>query len=418
MHLVRRCCALLTTATLTTAVLAAVPSTAAASTAARPAPAHAPRVAAAQVVLNWERIAFRTVYTDAATPIPTGVPVLGFTSLAIHRAVESSLSRSRPSSEHAAVIAAAYQVLQHYYPKLRGKLGADRAASLASIRTGPAKRFGVKVGKRAARGVIDERRDDGYLDPTIHYSKAPGPGVWQPAAPGGDMLAAWIGSLKRLVVRKTVKVDGPDALTSAAYTSQFNEVKSLGQATSTTRTADQTQTAIFFNSNSATMVGDALIRYLEGHPMGLSDTARLFAAVHAAMTDSLIQCWRLKRDVGFWRPSQAIQGAAADGNPATTPSTTTWAPLIPNPPYSDYVSGHGCLTGPAVEVIRKTLGEGTPLELISSNSPIHRTYPRLEDLEDAAFHARIWSGLHFRTAMVDAYHIGHVTARRVLKALD
>ena len=49
---------------------------------------------------------------------------------------------------------------------------------------------------------------------------------------------------------------------------------------------------------------------------------------------------------------------------------------------------------------------------------MHRTYPRLRDLENDAFHARIWSGLHFRTAMVDAYHIGHVTARRVMRALD
>jgi len=245
----------------------------------------------------------------------------------------------------------------------------------------------------------------------------PGPGVWQPATPGGDMLAPWIGSMRHLLVRKHVKVNGPDALTSSAYTTQFEEVKSLGSAVSSTRTAAQTQTALFFNSNSATMVSDALVRYLEGHPIRLPDAARLFAAVHAAMTDSLIQCWRLKRDVGFWRPSQAIRGAALDGNPATT-ADNTWTPLVANPPYSDYVSGHGCLTGPAVEVIRRTLGERTPLELISVNSPTHRTYPTLRGLENEAFHARIWSGLHFRTAMVDAYRIGHVTARRVMRALD
>jgi hypothetical protein len=233
------------------------------------------------------------------------------------------------------------------------------------------------------------------------------------------MLGAWLGSLRPLVTKKTVKVDGPDALTSAAYTSQFNEVKSLGRASSTTRTEAQRQTALFFNYNAATAVGDAVIRYLEGqgHPLTLAETARLFAAMHAAMTDSLIQCWRLKRDVGFWRPSQAVQGAENDGNPATI-DDDTWTPLIPNPPYSDYVSGHGCLTGPAVEVVRKTLGEATPLELISPNSPTHRTYPKLRGIEQEAFMARIWSGLHFRTAMADAYHIGHVTARRVMAELE
>ena len=149
MHLVRRSCALLSTAALTAALLAAAPSAATAAAAPEPGPADTSRVAKAQMLLNWERIAFRTVYTDTATPIPVGVPVLGFTSLAMHRAVQASLSRNRASSERAAVVAAAYQVLQHYYPALRGKLGADRAASLAAVGSGPAKRFGVKVGKRA-----------------------------------------------------------------------------------------------------------------------------------------------------------------------------------------------------------------------------------------------------------------------------
>jgi hypothetical protein len=78
------------------------------------------------------------------------------------------------------------------------------------------------------------------------------------------------------------------------------------------------------------------------------------------------------------------------------------------------VSGHACLTAPAVEVIRRMLGETTPLELLSVNSSIPRTYATLSDLEDDAFHARIWSGLHFRTAMEDGYQIGHHTAAEVL----
>ena len=419
MHLVLRSCALLSTAALTAALLAAAPSAAAAAAPTAPperGPADRASVTSAQALLNWERIAVRTVYTDTTTPTPVGVPILGFTSLAMHRAVQASLSRNRASSERAALIAAAYRVLQHYHPGLRGKLGADRAAGLASVRPGPAKRFGIKVGKRAARGVLRERVGDHYLDPNIHYTLPPAPGIWQPSAPGGAMLGAWIGSLRHLVVRKHVKVGGPDALTSSGYTAQFEEVKSLGLATSTTRTAAQRQTALFFNANAVSQPTDALIRYLERHPLPLSDTARLFAAIHATQTDALIQCWRLKRDVGFWRPFQAIRDAELDGNPATT-EDNTWMPLIPNPSYSDYVSGHGCVTGSAVEVIRRTLGERTRLWLTHPTLP-GRSYRRLSAWENDAFHARIWGGLHYRTAMVDSYRIGHVTARRVLKALD
>ena len=101
--------------------------------------------------------------------------------------------------------------------------------------------------------------------------------------------------------------------------------------------------------------------------MDLRATARVFGVMHGAMTDAVIKCWRLKRDVGFWRPREAIAGAAHDGNPATTPQPG-WTSLIqPEPPYSDYVSGHGCLTSPATETIRLTFGEETPLHLVSTN---------------------------------------------------
>ena len=140
--------------------------------------------------------------------------------------------------------------------------------------------------------------------------------------------------------------------------------------------------------------------------------------MHASMTDSVIRCWQLKRDVGFWRPSQAIAAAADDGNPNTL-TDPDWAPLVPNPPYSDYVSGHACLTGPAVEVVRRLMGERTALELRSTSFPTApRTYARLGDIERDAFNARIWSGLHFRDAMEDGYSIGHRTARKVIETLQ
>lgn len=145
-------------------------------------------------------------------------------------------------------------------------------------------------------------------------------------------------------------------------------------------------------------------------------TPRLFAVMHTAMSDAIILCWRLKYDVGFWRPFQAIQAAETDGNPATT-ADPTWTPLIPNPPYSDYVSGHGCLTAPAVQAIRRTLGERTPLTLHSYVTNTERTFANLRDLEHDAFYARIWGGLHFRTAMDDAYAIGHAAADQVLRRL-
>lgn len=373
----------------------------------------------ASVVLAWERIAMTTVYP--ATPIPSGVPILGFTSVAMYDAAKASVRRWH-SSETAAVAAAAHGVLAHYVPAAKATLDAELAKTLTAVPDGHAEDKGVWLGQWAAARMIERRKDDGYGDPTIHYTLAPAPGIWRPVPPATDMLVPWLGSLDSLVLHRPVKLDGPDELTSTAYARDYEEVRTLGAATGSLRTAEQTTTAQFYNSNSATMVADALIRHLEKQPLSLLATAQLFARMHAAMTDSVIEAWRLKRDVGFWRPSEAIAGAASDGNSKTQPQSG-WAPLIPNPAYADYVSGHASVTSPAVEMIRLTLGEDTRLELRSSNTAITdpaarvRTYPDLSSIEYDAFHARIWGGLHFADAMDDGYLLGHLTARKVYHRL-
>jgi hypothetical protein len=366
-----------------------------------------------QVILDWQRIALRTVYTDTPTPVTVGVPVLGFAWVAAHVAATRSAHVSA-SSEVAAVATAAHDVLVHYYPGLATRLDADLESSLADT-AAHARAKGSRIGARAAADMLASRVGDHYLDPAFHYSKTPGPGVWEPIPPATDMLAPWLGSVRPMFVDTPVPVPGPFALDSAAYAVEYDEVRRLGGTSSAERTAEQTATAQFFNSNPAVMHSDALVRHLELHPIGLLATTRLFAMVHGAMTDSVIQVWRLKRDVGFWRPSQAIAGAEGDGNPRTA-TEPGWSPLVPNPNYSDYVSGHAGVTGPAVEVIRRTLGEDTQLELRSAQTSVPRTYAHLSELEYDAFHARIWSGLHFRRAMVDGYDIGHRTADRVIDA--
>jgi len=376
---------------------------------------HPTSTESAQVVLDWERTAFATIYP--ANPVPVGVPLLGYTSTAMYDAAKWSMRR-HDSSETAAIAAAAHDVLAHYVPAATATLDARLATTLAGVPNGAAEDRGVAIGKKVADWLIKERADDGYNDTSIHYTLPPAVGTWQPVPPATDMLGAWLGSMDPLVVHRLARVDGPDRLTSDDYSTDYEEVRLLGSATSTMRTPAQTDTSRFFNSNSATMVGDALVRYLETHPESLEDTAWMFAAIHSAMTDSIIKCWQLKRDVGFWRPIEAVAGAAADGNPDTRPEAG-WTPLLaPTPPYSDYVSGHGCVTSPQVEVIRTQLGETVPLELRSSNFPTApRTYATLSALEFDALNSRIWGGLHFRDAMSDAYGIGRRTARVVMEKL-
>jgi hypothetical protein len=378
------------------------------------APAERCGGGSSRVVHDWQRAILRTVYTEHANPVPVGVPYLGFTSLAIVDAVARACERA-DSSPVAAVAVAGHDVLVEYFPASRDRLDDDLAASLEDVPDGPAKNRGIEDGARAAARMIASREGDGRDDSSIVYDKEPAPGVWQPEE-GASMLAPWLGFVDPLVLRHRIRSNGPDELTSGAYARDHHEVRTVGAATGADRTDHQTETARFFTPNNAVMFGDALLRRLDADPLNLPQTARLFAEIHAAMTDAAITCWRLKYDVGFWRPYQAIRAADTDGNPATIVDPT-WTPLITNPAYPDYVSGHGCLTAPAIEVIRRTLGEETSLELHSSATGTVRVYPNLTTIEYDTFHARIWSGLHFRDAMTDAYRIGHRAARRVIRTL-
>jgi hypothetical protein len=377
---------------------------------------------ASSVALDWQRTALKAMSLDT-TPAP-GPPVmamyLSFTSLAVYDAAREAQQHGTHAAA-AAVATAAHDVLWEYLPgaAARSRVDAQLADSLAEVPDGKKEDLGVEIGADAADRMIASRVGDGRFNSSIVYSKAPAPGVWQPPATG--MALAWLAFLKPVVDVPTVQLDGPDPLASAAYATDYNEVKRIGSATAAPndRSAAETTTARFMNGvpNASVVVlyREALLRHLQAEPMGLIPTTRLFARLDAATIEAFIQTWRLKYDIGLWRPFQAIAGAASDGNDATAPEDN-WAPLVTNPAYADYTSGHAAATSPFAEIVRHTLGDDTELELRLAGFD-NRTYASLTALEHDAFMARIWGGLHFRDAMEDGYLLGHTVAHAVMREI-
>ena len=371
-------------------------------------------IKAAEAAVAWQRIAVRTIWTETVPAVapPVGSMYLTFTSLAVHDAAREAQRRGRVAAT-AAVVTAAHDVLWEYFPASRANLDADLAATMARVPDGWKADTGAAIGAAAADEMIASRVGDGRFDATIVYQRAPAPGVWQPPATG--MALAWLGFLRPVVAVDPVALDGPDPLTSAAYAADFREVASVGSATSTTRTADQTAISQFFAAPTVSAAYRlAVCDVVDSEPLGLLPTTRLFARIDASVLTSFIQTFRLKYDVGFWRPFQAIAGAATDGNPDTAPQTG-WVGLLPTPAYSDYTSGHAAATAPFAEVVRQTFGDDTTLVLrIGSQT---RTYTSVSALESDALESRIWGGLHFRDAMDDGYQLGHTTAQRVMAVI-
>src|SRR6476659_5046531 len=109
----------------------------------------------------------------------------------------------------------------------------------------------------------------------------------------------------------------PPALDSKTYTIDYNEIKDLGRATETSRTAEQSATAQFW-SPSASALWSANIRSLAAS-MDLLTAARFEAIGIASVTNALIACWDAKYTYMFWRPVTAIQAGDTDGNRKTDP---------------------------------------------------------------------------------------------------
>ena len=311
-------------ATTLTILLAGALLSPAAGSAARPAVPVAAPPDPSTVVLDWERTLLDTVYGPSLppiTPVPLGVPLLGYTSNAMYDGLNRAARVG--GSQSAAVAQAAHDVLLAYFPA-DPDLGPALDASLGPIPDGPAKTKGINAGAAAARAMVD-RVEDPRLNPDgFVYDKAAAPGVWP--ATTASFVGPWLGFMDKLVVKRPIKVDGPDPVTSAAYAFDYQEVKNVGASTGADRTARQTEVAQFFNGTPPVIYGTGLIEHLTADPLTLRQTARLFAVMHGAMTDSVITCWRLKYD-GFWRPFQAIHHvpgdpATDDGNPATVPDPT------------------------------------------------------------------------------------------------
>jgi hypothetical protein len=381
------------------------------------------------MVVQWNEIATRTIATENLTPIPVTPLYLSFASVAMYDSVAAIRGGLRPyaltsrpaeakgASVPAATATAAYDVLKHYFPGSVDRLEADYAASLDQVPNGSREDRGVVVGQAAAQALIDLRADDGRDDPTVApLTPTPAPGVWRPTPPSQlPMLVPWLGFVRPMVLASPTQLSlpGPKPLGSAAYAREFNEVKTMGAVDSTARTPAQKQTALFFSDNSVVQYQAGMRIIATGDALGLAQTARMFAMVDTGTADAMISCWRAKYDYAFWRPVTAIALAGTDGNSATK-ADPGWAPLSPTPPYPDYPSGHACNTGSVAEGLSILFG-ANDIDLVVSSAVTGTTrhYQTAAALNRQTIDARIWLGLHFRTAMDDANRLGRRAAEYV-----
>jgi hypothetical protein len=370
----------------------------------------APAAAYADAVTEWNQNAATAIFITAAQPPQQSVVHMAMVHGAVYDAVnaidgghEGYLLNGRLASpfdsKDAAAAAAAHRVLLNIVPAQQATLDAQFALSLATIPDGSQKTRGIAVGEAAAAAMIAARTLDGRFGP-FRFLVGSAPGVWEPVLPAFvNDPNAWLKDVKPFLIDDPadVRSKGPLELTSREYARELDEVKSLGSASSTTRTLDQTNGARYWAENPPN-TWNRIVRTISAQA-GLTsvDNARLFAMVYLSAADSLICVWDQKARWSTWRPITAIRRADTDDNRGTE-KDPAWLPLIPTPPYPEYPSGHSALSGAIAESVQDFFGTDRISWTDTNNGGFTRSFTRLSDAVEDVVHARVWSGIHFRTA--------------------
>ena len=338
-------------------------------------------------------------------------------------------------SQDAAAATAAYRVLLAITsPARHAGLDAAYLATMGPPPYGPLEQEGVDAGEAAAAAMLISRQGDGFLAtfmPTIGTE----PGDWRPlgwpATPAFDP-DGWVGNLKPFLIESPsqFRSRGPNRLKSGLYAKEFAEVKELGALNSPTRTADQTAAAVFWQFAPIALWNPLARDLADRYDLETADQARFYAMVNLAAADGAIACWNDKYYWSFWRPRAAIREGDTDGNPRTigdpnweslfAPSTVTTPPLS-TPPFPDHPSGHGCLTGAVLNTMADFFGtDKVAITVVSGRSldgvPIPpRQFDRFSRATKEVIDARVWGGIHFRTADEQGTVIGKKVARWLRK---
>jgi hypothetical protein len=217
----------------------------------------------------------------------------------------------------------------------------------------------------------------------------------------------------------------PPALSSAQYLADYNEVKAMGSLTSASRTADQTIYSLFWNaSTSSYLWSRAAIALIEARSRDRQDkssanvqnelleNARLMGQMAVAMADAAIGCYTAKYTYKLWRPITAIR--LDDGIPATV-QDPAWTPLFATPAHPDYPSNHSCISGAAAVILGNEFGDRIPFTLESDTMfGVTRSFHGVSEALEEVKNARVYAGIHFRTATDVGQALGAAVANYVL----
>jgi hypothetical protein len=383
---------------------------------------------AGDVVTEWNQTAVTLTLLPASALAPVQqTRVMAIVQVAVHDAVngitgdyETYLSPGpapENASPEAAAIAAAHHALRNLFqlsPSQVASLDGSYADSLAAHGLSTSDP-GIEYGRSAAAAILALRANDHSAQAQFNYT-APGagaPGVWVPLTSAPALLPGW-GNVTPFVLRSgsQFRPDAPPALDSEQYAKDYNEIKEIGRLNGSTRTDLQTQIATFWRASPTAIWNPVIRQVLAARSPDLSATARTFALFYLAAADASVACWEAKYYYNFWRPQPAISNGDFDGNDLTA-GEAGWTPLFATPAHPDYTSAHTTNSSAMATILGLLFEDNPGAPIVVTISGITRQWDTFSAGVEEVIDARVYSGIHFRTADEVGARMGRQVARFV-----
>ena len=365
--------------------------------------AGTPGAARADVVTDWNLITTQVAAGPALLRSLTMVHLAMFDAAnavtSRYTSYLAGVSYQPGSSAPAAAASAAHGVLVRLFPAQQIVLAAALNTSIADIADGPARSAGLALGDQVAAMLVAARLNDKILAPGPAYVPLGFLGAYQltPPAFGQPVntgAANWVPFA--LFSPSQFRFNGPLPLTHPKYEMDVEEVRTIGSAVSSVRTAEQSLIARWHVETAIPALNRIARAEASLRELDLTDRARLFALLNMTISDAGASAFEAKYFYQSWRPVTAIRLAEP-----------TWTPFINTPPHPEYPAAHAVIGMAAAQALEAVFGQNYNFPTTSNSVPgATRTFESFNAWAVDGSMSRIYGGIHFRTAVEEGMKQG------------
>lgn len=390
--------------------------------------------AQADVVTDWNALALQQVKDTRTGPPPT-TRILAMMHTAMYNAVNGSgasspqygaaPTTSGPMIKEVAAAKAARDVLAVIWPDRAATFDAALAQTTSRFAGNAALSSSLSFGASQASHILTMRANDGTTAPYT-YTPAGGVGTYgNYAFTSSTQTTARFNQFANvtpwnLASPSQFRPAPPPTVDSAQYAQEFAQVKALGSATSTTRTADQTQIASFWAAGAGTVTPPGMWNQIASsittdRNLTIEASSRLFATLNMGLADAAIAAWDAKAHYDNWRPVTGIRQAGIDGNDATD-ADSTWTPLLATPEFQAYVSGHSTFSAAGATILADVFGDTLHFTVTDEAGNV-RSFESFTEAANEAGMSRIYGGIHWMSDNTAGLTLGRLVALNTIACI-